>query len=42
MLHPRMHHNPYFHVHPLHSAFSLIASLFLAGLVILVLSVTAR
>ncbi len=42
MLHPRTHHNEYFHVHPMHSAFSLIASLFLAGLVVLVLCETVR
>ena len=38
----RTHHNPYFHTHPLHTVFSLIASLLLAGLVVLALTLTAR
>ncbi len=42
MLHPRVHHNEYFHLHPLHSAFSLITSLLLAGLVVLVLCESVR
>jgi hypothetical protein len=42
MLHPRTHSDPYFHLHPMHSAFSLIASLVLAGMVILLLTVSAR
>jgi len=42
MLRPRTHDNSYFHVHPMHSLFSLIGSLVLAGLVILALTMTAR
>jgi hypothetical protein len=33
-------HENYFHGHPLHGAFSLIASLVLAGLIIITLLVT--
>ncbi len=35
--HGRSEHNDYFHLHPLHSLFSLVASVLLAGLVVLVL-----
>lgn len=42
MTYLRTHRNPYFHVHPLNTVFSLIASLLLAGLVVLVLTLTAR
>lgn len=42
MLHSRTHRDPYFHLHPMHSLFSLIASLILAGMVILMLTVSAR
>jgi len=34
--------NPYFHFHPMHSAFSLIAALILLGLLTLFLTTTAR
>jgi hypothetical protein len=39
-LHVRHHHDNYFHSHPLHGAFSLIASLLLAGLIVITLLVT--
>jgi hypothetical protein len=42
MLHSRADRDPYFHLHPMHSAFSLLASLLLAGVVILMLTVSAR
>jgi hypothetical protein len=42
MPHPRTHRDPYFHLHPMHSVFSLIASLLLAGMVILMFTVSAR
>ncbi len=35
--HGRFEHNEYFHPHPLHTLFSLVASIVLAGLVVLVL-----
>ncbi len=37
LAHARSDHDEYFHLHPLHSLFSLIASVLLAGLVVLVL-----
>ena len=37
MAHVRSERNEYFHLHPWHSMFSLIASLVLAGLVVLAL-----
>jgi hypothetical protein len=38
----RSRHDHYFHPHPLHSAFSLIASLALAGLMVIALAIAAR
>jgi hypothetical protein len=37
--HPREH---YFHAHPLHGTFSLIASMLLAALIVLVFVASAR
>jgi len=43
LVHARHRHVSYFHGHPLHGAFSLIASLVLAGLIVITLLVsTAR
>ncbi|HVO64462.1 MAG TPA: hypothetical protein VMT53_26315 [Terriglobales bacterium] len=36
-VHARFDQNEYFHLHPWHSLFTLIASVFLAGVVVLVL-----
>jgi len=41
-MHWRTGHDPYFHAHPWHAAFSLIASMLLAGLVVLMMVVSAR
>jgi len=38
----RTHHDPYFHAHPLHATFALIASFLLAAVVVLVLVSSAR
>ena len=38
----RFARNPYFHFHPLHSTFSLVAALVLLGLMTLFLTTTAR
>jgi hypothetical protein len=38
----RLSRNPYFHFHPLHSAFSLLAALILFGMVIWFLAVPAH
>ena len=38
----KLHRNPYFHAHPLHGTFSLIACFVLAGLFLLVFVTTAR
>jgi hypothetical protein len=38
----RMERGRHFHTHPAHAAFSLIASMLLAGLVVLVLVLSAR
>jgi hypothetical protein len=38
----KAHRNPYFHPHPLHSAFALVASLALAILIVLALATAAR
>jgi hypothetical protein len=38
----RTHRDSYFHAHPLHGTFSLIASFVLAGLVVLMLVLSAR
>ena len=38
----RLARNPYFHWHPMHSAFSLVAALILLGLMTLFLTTTAR
>jgi hypothetical protein len=38
----RFARNPYFHWHPMHSAFSLVAALILLGLMTLFLTTTAR
>jgi hypothetical protein len=35
--HARLEHNEYFHLHPWHSLFTLMASVVLAGVVVLVL-----
>ncbi|HXZ32340.1 MAG TPA: hypothetical protein VEH30_08665 [Terriglobales bacterium] len=42
LLHFRTHDGGYFHSHPLHSVFSLIASFALAVLLVLVLVSSAR
>jgi len=42
LLHFRTHDSGYFHSHPLHSLFSLIASFALAALIVLVLVSSAR
>jgi hypothetical protein len=42
LLHFRTHDSGYFHSHPLHSVFSLIASLALSVLIVLVLVSSAR
>ncbi|HYA24776.1 MAG TPA: hypothetical protein VEF05_11490 [Terriglobales bacterium] len=42
LLHFRTHDGGYFHSHPLHSVFSLIASLILSALIVLVLVSSAR
>jgi hypothetical protein len=41
-LHFKRHEDRYFHVHPLHLSFSLIASFVLAVLIVFVLAVPAR
>jgi len=41
-LHVRSPRDPYFHVHPLHGSFSVITTMLLAGLVVLMLVMTAR
>ena len=38
----RLNRNPYFHFHPLHTAFSLIGTLLLFGLLVWFLAVPAR
>lgn len=38
----RFSRNPYFHFHPLHSAFSLLAVLILFGMAIWILAVPAH
>lgn len=38
----RLTRNPYFHFHPLHTAFSLLTALILFGMLIWVLAVPAR
>ena len=40
--HLRIHGNDYFHWHPLHSMFSLFASIVLAALIVLLLVLSAR
>jgi hypothetical protein len=42
LMHFTTHRDRYFHAHPLHGTFSLIASLALAGLVVLMLVLSAR
>jgi hypothetical protein len=42
LLHFRTHDGGYFHSHPFHSAFSLIASFVLAMLIVLLLVSSAR
>jgi len=42
LLHFRTHDGGYFHSHPFHSLFSLIASLALSALIVLVLVSSAR
>jgi hypothetical protein len=41
-LHVRSPRDPYFQVHPLHGSFSVITTMLLAGLVVLMLVMTAR
>lgn len=41
-LHARHRPDTYFHSHPLHNTYSLIATLALAGLMVLVLVIAAR
>lgn len=41
-MHARNRHDIYFHAHPLHSVYSLIASLALAVLIVLALATAAR
>jgi hypothetical protein len=38
----RLTRNPYFHFHPLHSLFSLVAAVILFGLMVWLLAVPAR
>ncbi|HZQ93904.1 MAG TPA: hypothetical protein VFA67_02775 [Candidatus Sulfotelmatobacter sp.] len=38
----RFHHNPYFHFHPLHTAFSVLGALILFGMLIWFLAVPAH
>ncbi len=38
----RLMRNPYFHFHPLHTLFSLLAALILFGLMVWVLAIPAR
>lgn len=38
----RLTRNPYFHFHPLHTLFSLVAALLLFGLLVWFLAVPAR
>ncbi len=42
MMQPKKSRNLYFHSHPLHGTFSLIASLALAGLIAIVILLNAR
>jgi len=42
ILHLKHSREHYFHAHPLHGTFSLIASMLLAGLIVLVFVVSAR
>ena len=42
MIHSKRHGDGYFHVHPLHAMFSLVASFVLAVLIMLVLVSSAR
>jgi hypothetical protein len=42
LLHLKRHEEQYFHVHPFHGMFSLIASSLLAALVVLMLVLSAR
>jgi len=41
-MHARHRQGAYFHSHPMHTAYSLIASLALAGLMVLALVIAAR
>lgn len=41
-LHMRHHDAHYFHPHPLHGLFSLLASLALAGLIVIAFAIAAR
>jgi len=38
----RLHHNPYFHFHPLHTAFSLLGALILFGLLLWFMAIPAK
>lgn len=38
----RLTRNPYFHFHPLHTAFSLLTALILFGMLVWVLAVPAK
>jgi hypothetical protein len=40
--HFRLRHEPYFQPHPWHEVFALVASLALAGLIVLVLATSAH
>jgi hypothetical protein len=42
LMHFRTHEDRYFHWHPLHAMFALIASTMLAALIVLMLVVSAR
>ncbi|HYL16047.1 MAG TPA: hypothetical protein VEV41_23640 [Terriglobales bacterium] len=42
LIHFRRHEDSYFHAHPLHTMFSLIASILLAVLVVMMLVGSAR
>jgi hypothetical protein len=42
LTHWRQDKDHYFHIHPLHGTFSLITTMVLAGLVVLVLVLSAR
>lgn len=42
LIHFKRHGDGYFHVHPLHAMFSLVASFVLAVLIVLVLASSAR